>query len=174
MFIHNSKQQYDLILLDAYTAGGRIPFHLTTREFLTDVREHLRPRGVALMNVISSVKGAKSKLYRAELKTFGAVFGAEHVYVFPKILHDTWDPEESTNVMLIATGPGHARRLGDKQAAEEVAQQLVNVGKIRIMTIPRHAANKLTDGEQATVPQDDVPVLTDDYAPVDMMTVNLH
>ena len=49
MFIHNSKKRYDLIILDAYTAGGRIPFHLTTKEFLTEVREHLTKRGVGLM-----------------------------------------------------------------------------------------------------------------------------
>ena len=172
MFIHNSREKYDLIILDAYTAGGRIPFHLTTREFLTEVRDHLRPRGIALMNVISAVKGPASRLFRAEYKTFKQVFGTEHVYVFPKVLQDDWDVSESTNVVLVATGRDHARRLKPEEVLA-LATDLVAKNRIRIQTVPKHAANMLTDEQLAELPQGDVPVLTDDYAPVDLMVVDL-
>ena len=171
MFIHNSKTKYDLIILDAYTAGGRIPFHLTTKEFLTEVREHLTKRGVALMNVISAIEGRSSRLFRSEYKTFKAVFGREHIYIFPKMSDTNWDPETSRNIILIATGAAHRRRL-PKSEIEDLAARLKAAGKIKMPTIDRHAANMLTRGELLVLPQDDVPLLTDDYAPVDMMIVD--
>ncbi len=72
--------------------------------------------------------------------------------------------------MLIATGPGHERRLGSGEIAD-LANNLCASGRIKVGTIPKHAANMLTDKQLDSVPQDDVPVLTDDYAPVDMMVV---
>ena len=172
MFIHNSKKKYDLIVLDAYTAGGRIPFHLTTKEFLSDVRDRLKPNGIALMNVISAVSGPASKMFRSEYKTFKEVFGKEHVYVFPK-QHASIDPERSTNVILIATGPGHRRRLSPREI-EQRANGMVASGKLKMASLAGdegYASNVLPDRELRQVKQDDVPVLTDDYAPVDMMTV---
>ena len=40
---------YDVMVLDAYRQPY-IPFHLTTREFFTEVRGHLNPGGVAVVN----------------------------------------------------------------------------------------------------------------------------
>ncbi len=166
MFIHNSTKKYDIILLDAYTAGGRIPFHLTTREFLAEVRDRLKPDGVALMNVISAVEGPLSKLFRAEYKTFKDVFGVESVYIFPKG-YPGWDRKKSTNVMLVATGPGHTRQLRKEEVLARAAR-LTEAKKIKMGTIPKYAEYMLARGELDQLPQDDVPILTDDYAPVDM------
>jgi hypothetical protein len=122
--------------------------------------------------VISGVSGPASRLFRAEYKTFTEVFGREHVYVFPKRnAADT--PEASTNVILIATGPAHALRL-TPGAIEERARTRVLSGEVRMPTLAGrngYAANLLKESELKRVKQDDVPVLTDDYAPVDMMTV---
>jgi|GEM_PF-22566 len=171
MYIHNSKGRFDLIILDAYTAGGRVPFHLTTKEFLTEVRDHLKPEGIALMNVISAVGGPSSKLFRAEYKTFKSVFGAGHVYVFPKNFTRDSGEEVSRNVVLVATGTAYGRRLDRAEILAE-ATRLTGDGTIPVQAVREHAANMLTDEELGNVPQDDVPVLTDDYAPVDTMTVD--
>ena len=172
MFIHNSKDKYDVIILDAYTAGGRIPFHLTTKEFLSDVRDHVNPRGIVLMNTISAVSGHASKLFRAQYKTFKEVFGTEHAYAFPK-----WRaarmPDVSTNIILIATGRGHSRRLG-RPELEQMARNLTASGAVKMPSLAGgdgYVSNMLTVSELKQVRQDDVPVLTDDYAPVDMMVV---
>jgi len=172
MFIHNLAEtdRYDLIVLDAYTAGGRIPFHLTTREFLAEVRDHLRPDGVALMNVISAVRGRLSKLFRAEYKTFCDVFGPEHVYVFPK--RTEAESQESQNVILIATGPSYRQRLKHRDVMDRAAAAL-RAKDIQIDTIPRYAGNMLSKGRLDLLPLHDVPILTDDYAPVDIMAVEL-
>jgi len=170
MFVHNATQLYDIILLDAYTAGGRIPFHLTTREFLDDVRRHLRPDGVVLMNVISPLGGPRNRLIRSEYKTFREVFGVEHVYVFPKLPELA---ETVQNIMLVATGSGHAQRLTPNEIVRR-AQAATASGRIKMFSLPKHARKMLTVRELERVPLDDVPVLTDDYAPVDLMVPDHH
>jgi len=52
MFLKRVQGEYDVILLDAF-AGDRIPFHLTTKEFLELVQEHLTSDGVVASNLWS-------------------------------------------------------------------------------------------------------------------------
>src|SRR5262249_60039498 len=48
-WIDTTSGKYDVIVMDAYRQPY-IPFHLTTREFFSEVRDHLRPGGVAVVN----------------------------------------------------------------------------------------------------------------------------
>ena len=41
-----SNRKYDCVILDAFSAGGRIPFHLVTREFLELCRDKMTADGV--------------------------------------------------------------------------------------------------------------------------------
>jgi MFS family permease len=60
------SESADLVVGDAF--GGRVvPWHLTTREFLDDVRRVLRPGGVYAINVIDY---GPLRLVRAETATF--------------------------------------------------------------------------------------------------------
>lgn len=63
------KQQYDLIVLDAFN-GDYIPEHLMTQEFLQEVKKILSDDGVLAANTFST-----SKLYAHESATYQAVFG---------------------------------------------------------------------------------------------------
>ncbi|HXG18239.1 MAG TPA: fused MFS/spermidine synthase [Methylomirabilota bacterium] len=63
-----TEAPFDVILLDAYRAGG-VPFHLSTREFYHECRSVLAPGGVVATNLQSG-----TPLYDAERKTFAAVF----------------------------------------------------------------------------------------------------
>jgi predicted membrane-bound spermidine synthase len=49
-WLTNSPHRYDVVAVDAYRQPY-IPFHLTTREFFEQVRDHLEPNGVAAINV---------------------------------------------------------------------------------------------------------------------------
>jgi predicted membrane-bound spermidine synthase len=49
-FLANSPRQYDVIAVDAYRPPY-IPFHLTTREFFAQARDHLTENGVVAINV---------------------------------------------------------------------------------------------------------------------------
>ncbi len=48
-FLQTTKQQYDVIGIDAYQQPY-VPFQLTTTEFFHEVRSHLTPTGVAVVN----------------------------------------------------------------------------------------------------------------------------
>lgn len=61
---------YDLVVGDAY-AGRSVPWHLTTHEFLTDIRSKLRPDGVYTMNCIDA---GPLDFVRAEAATLRSVF----------------------------------------------------------------------------------------------------
>jgi SAM-dependent methyltransferase len=62
---------YDLVIGDAF-ASRSVPWHLTTREFLEQVRRVLAPGGAYLMNLIDGGYG----FVRAEARTMRAVFPA--------------------------------------------------------------------------------------------------
>lgn len=62
---------YDVAIGDAF-GGLAVPWHLTTQEFLGQVKERLRPRGVYVMNLIDNPPIA---FVRAETKTVRQVFG---------------------------------------------------------------------------------------------------
>ena len=49
-FIARDKNTYDIILVDAYSSISA-PFHMTTVEFFTLVKEHLNDDGIMMMNV---------------------------------------------------------------------------------------------------------------------------
>jgi cyclopropane fatty-acyl-phospholipid synthase-like methyltransferase len=49
-FIARDKNTYDIILVDAYSSISA-PFHMTTVEFFTLVKDHLNDDGIMMMNV---------------------------------------------------------------------------------------------------------------------------
>jgi len=49
-FIARDKETYDIILVDAYSSISA-PFHMTTTEFFTLVKDHLSDDGIMMMNV---------------------------------------------------------------------------------------------------------------------------
>ena len=66
---------YDIVVLDAF-GSERVPAHLTTLEFLTDVRRVLAPHGVAVSNLWNSRYNA---IYADMLATHRRAFAEVHV-----------------------------------------------------------------------------------------------
>ncbi len=153
-FLENSREKYDLICLDAYYADS-IPFQLTTREFLEVVKSHLTPGGVVAANIIGAYEGPRSSLYRSFEKTFAAVFPTR--YSFP--LYWRNDPDQLRNIMLLAT---EARRQSPERLAGEADRVGASVG---VPELGQYARTLY----QEPVETDDVPLLTDDHAPVDRL-----
>jgi spermidine synthase len=165
-FVRRTKDKYDLVVLDAFTIGGQIPFHLTTKEFMQEIQQVLTHDGVLLANINGSLRGPRSRIVRAEFKTVGTVF--DNVYLFPH-LHESergqgapFDPERARSIILVAVR-GENRWTKDLIAG--MAQQLQHSGAVRTPTFVEDAM-QFFDGP---VPVADVPLLTDDYAPVDTM-----
>lgn len=71
--VERSKDKYDVIFLDAFGATS-IPYHLTTREFLGAVKDHLAEGGVVCANLWDQEAD-----YADIVVTYSAVFPELHV-----------------------------------------------------------------------------------------------
>jgi len=159
-FLRRADASYDLIVMDAYFAEG-IPFHLVTREFLRLVKSHLRPGGVVAANVVGAIGGSNSKLFRAIYKTYASEFPT--LSLFPVAYQHGREEETTRTIIVLATDkPGQSKqamvtaftKLRRDQGISPVVQQ-----------------GFLGDYYTFPIPTADVPLLTDDYAPVDILPV---
>ena len=73
--------RYDVIALDAYRQPY-IPFHLTTREFFGQVRQHLKPGGVAVVN--AGRTATDYRLVDALASTMAAVYPSVNLVDVPE------------------------------------------------------------------------------------------
>jgi spermidine synthase len=151
-YLAGHDERWDVIALDAYFSDS-IPFHLTTREFLELVRSRLEPGGVVVANIIGSIAGSNSKLFRAFLRTYRSVFTT--VLVHPVGFGAASDLR---NLIVVAGdfAPPSKRTL------------LERWGERRPRSAPAllEAINGRYDKRIET---NDVPMLTDDYAPTDAL-----
>ena len=138
---------WDAVYCDTYI-GRSVPFHLTTIEFLDEVKRHLAPGGTFGLNLAAGLADPFSKaMYRTVLERFGAV------YLF-KV-------GGASNVLVLATdAPGLPR-----------PQLLARAGELdRALpgfepSFTSLAHSRMAVGLEAV----DVPLLRDDFAPVDRL-----
>jgi len=158
LFIARSRERYDIIVLDAYLIDT-IPFHLATREFFETVRAHLAPGGVLASNVIGALDGPRSGFFRAVVKTLRQVFPA--VYVFPADWSRYREPGALRNIILVGAGAPRLSRASVVAAARAARRS----AGVTIDRFEEAAADLYT----ARIATGDVPVLTDDFAPVELL-----
>jgi spermidine synthase len=160
LFLRRTRTLYDLIVLDAYFAEG-IPFHLATREFFALARSHLRPGGVVAANIIGALDGDQSALFRALYRTYAQVFPG--LYLFPVGLRPQGRTSRIRTIVLMASSQrGITRR--DLTARAERMQNQPGLSTIPLQRIIR-------DFYDRPIATAEVPVLTDDFAPVDILPV---
>lgn len=148
-FLESTDETYDLVVLDAYQRSA-VPFHLTTVEFMELVSDRLDDDGSVVANVISARSGDGSEFFRAQFETMQEAF--PHVYAFP-----TSDTDSLQNIEVVATkGPPRSQAELQRLAAER------DVGIDLTDEVQRYTtASEVETG--------DVPVLTDEHAPVDAL-----
>lgn len=145
VYIKRTPNKYDMIFLDAYR-GENIPFHLTTVEFLRELKRKLKAGGVVVSNILSK---SNNKYFWSMIKTYKEEF--ESLYLFKG--------EESGNFIFIA-------------AVDDVHMEndafLARAGKIQ--------STRGMDIDLKQLPWDyesggfgwDSKILTDDFAPVNL------
>jgi hypothetical protein len=137
----------DLVVGDAF-GGLAVPWHLTTRETVADIRRILRPDGLYAVNVIDY---PPLSFARAEVATIADVF--EHVAVIarPEILSRAG----GGNLVLVASDA--------PLPLPEIRAQLARQAPELDMIGEREQLVDFTGG---------AGILTDDYAPVDQLVTN--
>jgi len=153
-FLRRTKEKWDLILLDAYYADT-VPFFLTTREFFTIAKSHLNPGGILCNNVVGQVSGPKSAFFRSVYRTMDEVFPQVHAF---KVADSgtAW-----INIEVFGIN-GNARLTSAelRTRATDLKGKLIKDDKLLA---------RLNGSIPGPVPTQDVPTLTDDYAPVDKL-----
>jgi spermidine synthase len=158
LFVLRGGPRYDLAFLDAYNSDT-IPFHLATREFYRDLKRRLAPDGAVVSNIIGALAGRRSRLLRAMVKTIQAEF--PQVYLLPVGLQGWSGRDEIRNVIVV--GSLAPDRLAPAALRSRVAA-LVGAGRL-----PPFATDLIGQYTDERVAGEDVPLLTDDYAPVEAL-----
>jgi spermidine synthase len=142
LFLKRSAEKWDLILIDTYTTnryGDTIPPHLVTQEFFREAAGHLNDGGILHFHYALGGR----RLFPALQKTMASVFGS--VYVSGgEIL--------GSDVALIASRETAMQRARSSPAG-------------RLPSLPGYIDSFKPYSRVA----EDVPLLTDDYAPVDTL-----
>jgi spermidine synthase len=139
---HSGK--YDIVALDAYQQPY-IPFHLTTREFFSEVRAHLSPGGAVVVNVGRTT--TDYRLVDAIASTMAAVYPSVFLVDVP----------DFTNTMVYGT-----------TQPTTIADVEHNLGLIQEPLASEIATSAVTDGGLRVSPYHG-QVFTDDLAPVERL-----
>lgn len=140
-FLNRTDKKYDAIWGDAFKSFYSPPFQLITLEALQKIENHLVDNGVVLVNIISAIEGSQGKFFRAEYATFKKVF--PQVFVFPVQYPN--DGFRVQNILLVGVKSDATTRL----------------------EIDNPDWQQYLQGQWVKPVPLDLPILTDDFAPVD-------
>lgn len=145
IYLNNTEKKYDAIFQDAFSSSLAVPYHLTTVEHIQNIYDALTEDGVALINIISKMEGEGGKFAQAQYHTYKEVF--PYVYLFPVQYPESGDLAQ--NIMLIATK-------SEKDLSSEEVELDNYLKHYWEKEIPNH-----------------LPILTDDFAPVDQYILKM-
>ncbi|TSC58860.1 MAG: spermine synthase [Candidatus Peregrinibacteria bacterium Greene0416_19] len=141
------QERFHVVFGDVFRSRRSIPFHMATVETARLIHEVLDDRGMYLLNIISAETGGHSSFLRAELKTLRGVFPHVALYRVPRRTDDG-DSSVFRNYMIVAS----------------------KVPLIPVAGLGGELADMLST--QVSLPDDPsvpVPILRDDYAPVEAL-----
>jgi spermidine synthase len=176
IFLAQSKEKYDVILIDAYR-GPFVPFHLLTEEFYRAVQDHLAAGGVVAQNVVPS-----TMLFDSAVKTINRVFPQVEFYEASGTGHSPLTGEDVGGNVVIVAYNGQLRSVGDLQQSAEARQaqyglryELKKMLPVRYLLKTVFVAGVAhldvfnSSGIGTGGIMDDAKVLTDDFAPVESL-----
>lgn len=133
----------DVVIGDAYS-GASVPWHLTTLEYMTEIRRVLAPGGTYVMNVIDY---NDLEFVRSQARTLQEVFSQVALFAPDSYLTG----ETGGNYILVAS------------------DESIDIGGIEARIDSRGGAERGIEDARLERFVGDAGVLTDDFAPVDQM-----
>jgi spermidine synthase len=156
-FLSKTEKKYDLIILDAFSKNY-VPFHLMTLEYFQLLDKKLTSDGIIISNNIGSMIGDRSDIIRAVYKTISQVFPS--VYVFTT----EHNPGNLQNIMLATM------KTPTEYSKDELRQLASNNDNNK-----HNSSTALDDRDylehlyEAELQTSDVPLLTDQFAPIEIL-----
>ena len=150
VWLRASERRFDLIVLDAYHQPS-IPAHLATREFFAEVRDHLAPGGLAVLNVFAPA--GPSELLDGLTATWAAVFERPERFTGPEM--------DGFAARLLFGGPALPLRLWERSTGAAPPAL-------------RPAWSALRRGTRPLRALPDLAPWTDDWSPVEHITDRLY
>jgi len=141
VFLNQTQGKYDVIFGDAFSSLHSLPYQLTTKEAVQKKYNILNDDGIVILNLISAIEGEKGKFLRAEYTTYKSLF--PQVYLFPVTYSGYGNMVQ--NIILVAL--------------KSEKDQTFNDSDPKLNEYLQHLWKKTVDA--------DIPILTDDFAPVD-------
>lgn len=139
-YLNKTNKKYDVIFWDAFKSHYSLPYQLTTFEAIENMNNMLNDNWVVIVNLIWAIEGRKGEFVRAEFATYKQIF--PQVFLF-KVRDE--DEKNVQNLILVATKSN--KQFDFKSEDKELQWFLNNLHKKEV--------------------SNDLPILTDDYAPVD-------
>lgn len=139
-FKNANKNNYDIVINDAYSATISVPWQLTTREFIKNISENLSKNGVYIANLNSSLKNSESDFLKSYYKTVKSVFSATYAL--------------KTNILV-----------GDDTVQNEVLVSFKNPTEQQI----KNFSENFDVFETALPNSENSILLTDNFAPVERL-----
>ena len=137
------KKKYDMIFLDAFR-GGFVPYHLTTKEFMDNLTDLLTANGVVVSNLRPGFES-----YHYHRRTLAAVF------------RNQWSYGSGGNVIVVTdmrpNPPGKATLVATAERLQKQKRFVTDLPAI------------IEEGGMRNDYQRKGPILTDDYAPTDVL-----
>ncbi len=141
VFLNNTSKKYDAILGDAFGSRYSVPYQLTTLEAVEKKYNALTEDGVVILNLISSFEGQNSMFLRAQYRTYKEVFPKIFLFKVNSIVPD----DKLQNIILVAFKKDFEKDFSS--ASAELLPLLNTIWKGNLLL--------------------DLPILTDDFAPVE-------
>lgn len=162
-FVRNCKTKYDFVFGDAFNDLS-IPYHLTTREFNSLVKEALAPDGLFIALVIDNVQAGL--FLPAYLATLQSVFGEKNVRL---VIPNYAEVEDNLDLDLEKVGTISCLLVASPQTLDlEHFQTRLEAWKqndgyeVRSRVVPAYQTERYLANRRGRT-----MVLTDDHVPVD-------
>ena len=176
VYLNRSAVTYSAIIVDAYASGPYgpyIPYHLATSEFFEVAWKHLENGGCVVFNAIGQYRGENADVIAGLTVTFRAVFQAVYVFrarssintvfVAMKIDPDQLDDRGLVDGRIWPEGPWLQHPLSAVQL-----QSLVRTLRAQGHRPSPGIEKRIAQLSRANRAHFKAPVLTDNYAPVDV------
>ena len=147
LFVKRAKKKYDWIILDAYQ-NDYIPFHLTTLEFLNEVKSRLKEDGIVVANITAPYR---NKFFDSMVMTYKKAF--PYLVMFKG--------KKSANFIFVASA---SMKIKDKDRIVARARKIASAKKFDIDLediASRYEPSEVYEWAGAKI-------LTDDFAPVNL------